>query len=845
VSGTASLDPQLTELVPDYTPGEVPYFALLSEPLTPGHEATLAGLGVRVIRSYRTVDLVAVASPSAAVLDVAALPWVTFMAPQELVFVLEEPVDQTKGTTADVGAPPWWAASVTGEGVRIAVLDTGIDLTHPDLDDLDFREWSSLLPHDTKVVESRDFNDGKPCLPGGVDGHGHGTHVAGIAAGTGEGGPTADDNGKYAGIAPGAELASGKIMNDAGAGNNADLLAAMEWAAMPAEGPLGCAVGADIVNMSIGSEARPVRLNSGSDIDLVSLMLNRLTVRYGTLFVASMGNSGPYIGSALESPGSASQALSVGATAKDYDLNHDDTMSGNTCAGWQHPGPGPTCAAGVGTQRPSVASFSSRGPSGDVWLRPDVAAPGLDIVAPQASAGTQLIGNDQVAGTRLDALYATASGTSMAAPATAGTAALVLEAYRDAYGSNPSASTGASGVTAGRATLLRAALMNSAGADLFESNVIYSVFPGGLPTCPPDLAPSTFGFCDFITAFSEIIGSTVAYHARNAGSDPYAGPFAEGAGKVNIGRAIAALRNGVVAFSTASGTGAAAGTGPRDLQGTWQVGPVAAGATVEQSFVLHSAPGASQARVTFSFSGGNPSDGALPIATTGTNAWTVTLPKSTVVNSGGDKIVTLKLKVPASATAGMRTGVIVVNVAGVTGVNGIPGAGQTLRIPVFASVALHDTVGTRNAVGPAAVINTARDVFSKSDTFWPNVVGQPGTGSNADWLVYPVDLAGGLAEAVFTAWDTASLNNTYDLYVYEADFDLIKSTHPFVSDGVTDTAANDARRASTAAAPATVTLTAPAAGRYYVALSRAKVGRNYATAANDFGSANLRLDEVR
>jgi subtilisin family serine protease len=847
VSGSATLDPRIPGLVPGYAPGELPYFALLSEPFDAAHADAFAALEVRVLRTYRTMDLVAVASDSAAVLAVADLSWVTSLAPIELVFPLvdEREVDQARGTTADVGAPAWWDRGVTGGGVRIAVLDTGIDALHPDLDDQDFRAWPELL-HAAKVVESRDFNGGVCRLATG-DGHGHGTHVAGIAAGTGEGTPSTDDDGKYAGVAPGAELASAKVLTDAGAGVNSDLLAALEWAAMPAEGPLGCAVGADIVNLSLGSEARPDRLNSGSDVDMVSLMLNRLTIRYGTLFVASLGNSGPYIGSALEAPGSASQALSVSATAKDYDLNHDDTLSGNACAGWRHPSPeANTCAGGVGDQPTSISSFSSRGPSGDVWLRPDIAAPGYDIVSAQSTTGTQIAGNDQVAGTRGDPLYATASGTSMAAPATAGSAALVLDAYRQRYGSDPVASSGLAGVTARRATLLRAAMMNGALGDLFESRVIFSIFPGGLPDCPPDLEPSTFGFCDFVSAFGAIVGATTAYEVRNGPSDPYVGSLAEGAGKVQISAAIAALRDGVVIYSAASGSGDAAGTGPRDLQGSWQVGAVGAGTTVEQRFVIHSAPGAAQAKVTFSFAPAHPSDGTQPIVTSGTGAWSMTLPKPTTVKSGTDVVVTMKLKVPAGASAGIRTGTILATVGGVTGVDGTPGVGQLLRIPVFAAVALHDSnIANGNTPGPSAVIHTARDIFAKSDTFWPSAVGQPGTGSNADWLVQPVELAADLTEAVFTAWDTAGLGNTYDLYLYDAGFDLVATTHPFATAGVTDTQANDARGPSTAADPARLVLSVPAGGRYYLAISRAKVGRNYLSAAGDMGSASIRLDEVR
>jgi hypothetical protein len=389
-------------------------------------------------------------------------------------------------------------------------------------------------------------------------------------------------------------------------------------------------------------------------------------------------------------------------------------------------------------------------------------------------------------------------------------------------------------------------LMNSAGGDLFESRWILTILEGGLPDCPPDLDPAGFGICDFIDALGGLVGATTVYEVRNDADDPFVGPLAEGAGKINVGRAIAALRDGVVIYSTASGSGDATGTGPRDMQGSWQIGPVAAGSTIEQSFVIHSAPGAAQAKLTFSFSAGHPSDGSQAIPTSGPGGWSVTLPKPTTVKPGHDAVVTMKVKIPASAPAGLRSGVVLVNVAGVAGTNGQPGSGQVLQIPVFAALALHDTnLAAGNAPGPAAAIDTGRDVFAKSDTFWPSAVGQPGTGSNADWLVWPVELAGGLNEAVFTAWDTAGLTNTYDLYVYDARLDLIASTHPFAADGVTDQAANDARGPSTATEPARVVLTAPAGGRYYLALSRAKVGRNYLEASGDMGSAAVRLDEVR
>ena len=839
VAGRTRPDARVARLTPGYRAGELVYFAVLRARPSAARSAVLTRLGARVLRAYSVVDAFELASSPRVVRRVAALPWVAWLAPVEVVRATsdESPVDQSRGTTADVGAPTWWNQGVTGSGVRVAVLDTGLDPAHPDLDDLDFRDWSGLV-HPPKVVDARTFVGGAECgVPGANDGHGHGTHVAGIALGTGEGTPLPADNGRYAGIAPGAELVVGKVLTDAGAGLNSDLVTAMEWAARPV-GAAPCGAGADIVNMSLGSESRPSRLNSGSDKDLVSYALNRLAVRYGTLFVVAAGNSGPFVGSILEAPGSAAQALSVAAAAKDYDLNHDDSYSGDTCAGWQHPR-SPSffdndCSAGVGTQPPSISSFSSRGPSGDLWLRPDIAAPGYNIVSAQAAAGGAIATNDINRGTRADPLYATASGTSMASPAAGGSAALLLQAYRERHGADPSGSSGLPGLAAPKYALLRAALMNTAGANLYESRWILTTDAAMRLECGlPD--PLLMTFCElgklFTDAVANSFGSFTLYEARNGPADPYVGPLAEGAGKLNVGRAIAALQDGVVAYSAASGSGQDAGTGPRDLQGSWQVGAIAAGASQTQRFVLHAAPTVKAASVTFSFEPANPSDGSRAIVP-GKGSWAVKLPGKTVVQGGRDAVVTFSLSVPANAAPGSYTGAVIAGVSN----------GQTLRIPVFASVALHDAVtAAGNAPGPQARVASARDVFGKSDTVWPSAAGAAGTGAGADWLVYPVELAAGLREARFSVYDADRGDETYDLYLYDRNLNLIASTHPFAAEGTTNTSANDARPPSTQAAPQTLTATAAAAGRYYLAVNRAKIG---GTTSGDFGAFVLTLDEI-
>jgi subtilisin family serine protease len=838
VSGLATLDSRIPNLVSGYRSGEIPFFAYL-DANTSARRSALEGLGARVLRSYSSVPAVALAASPVNVLRVAEKSFVSWLAPIEVVVALDGTQaygDQTRGTPADVGAPAQWDAGITGKGVRIAIIDTGVDPTHPDLNDQDFRNWSALLGP-TKIVDQRNFV-GSQCAPivGVQDGNGHGTHVAGIAAGTGAGTPLADDNGKYAGIAPDAELAVAKALTDAGAGINSDLIAAMEWAATPAsEAPLGCGVGAQIVNMSVGSEVRPARQNSGNDLDLVSIALNRLAVKYGTLFVASAGNQGPFIGSQLEAPGSASQALSVGATAKDYDLNHDDTYSGDNCAGYIHPGPGftdNTCDEGPGTQPSSLSSLSSRGPSGDMWLRPDVVAPGYYIVSAQASTGTGIAGQDINMGTRADPLYATASGTSMAAPATSGSAALLFEAYKNAYGKLPSGASGTSALAkAPTYALVRAALMNTAGGDLLEARLTAKTDGAFVPACAAPTEQVPF-LCDF-TGVIPASGQSTVYEVRNGPGDPYVGPLGEGAGKVRINPAVQALRNGVVIYSAGSGTGVNAGTGPRDFQGTWQIGAVTAGTTRSQRFVVHGAPGIGRVKVTFAFSGGHPSDGSRAIPTSGAGAWSVQLPSTTTVNSNGDAIVTFALTIPSGTAAGIYTGVVTAATS----------QGVTLRVPVFAAVAMHDPdPALGNAPGPQAAAERD-DAFAKSDTIWPSALGSAGTGAGSDWNVYPVELASGLSEARFNVAATAG-NDTYDLYLYDAALNLISSTHPFLggqASGVTDVYAYEGRVPS----PQTLSLGTPAAGRHYVVVNRAIVGKPGPQPAGSFGGFRLTLDEIR
>jgi subtilisin family serine protease len=190
-------------------------------------------------------------------------------------------LDAKRRTTLDqsvpqIGAPAAWKSGYTGKGVRVAVVDTGIDSTHPDFKG--------------QVVAAKNFTTG----PAG-DGFGHGTHVASTIAGT-----AAASNGKYKGVAPDAKLVDAKVCDNDGGCEDSAILAGLEWAVVQQK--------ARVVNVSLGGL-------DGPEVDPIEAAVNRLTAQTGALFVVAAGNDGPEVGS-VNSPGSADAALTVGAVDK-------------------------------------------------------------------------------------------------------------------------------------------------------------------------------------------------------------------------------------------------------------------------------------------------------------------------------------------------------------------------------------------------------------------------------------------------------------------------------------------------------------------------------------------------
>lgn len=181
-----------------------------------------------------------------------------------------------KDSVPQVSAPQAWAAGFDGKGSTIAVLDTGIDTTHPDVKD--------------RVTRSKSFVPGENV----DDRNGHGTHVASTIVGSG-----VASEGTNKGVAPGADLIVGKVLGDEGSGANSGIIEAMEWAKSE---------GADVISMSLGSSV------PDDGTDPMSQAVNALSADGGPLFVIAAGNS--YEAGTIGSPGSAEKALTIAAVDK-------------------------------------------------------------------------------------------------------------------------------------------------------------------------------------------------------------------------------------------------------------------------------------------------------------------------------------------------------------------------------------------------------------------------------------------------------------------------------------------------------------------------------------------------
>ena len=320
-------------------------------------QETLAKLGAKVKYQYPLIDSFSVEIPSSKLLDLAAARYVKYITADASVKAQMDIASQ------EVKAHILNRTGYTGKGVGIAIIDTGI---YPHMD---------FLRPTNRIKAFKDFVDNKD-LP--YDDNGHGTFVAGVAAGSGY-----RSRGKYQGIAPEADIIALRALNKNGSGSTSDILAAIQWIADNQE-----KLNIKVLSMSLGTQAKRLSSNDAMIRGVEALWDRGVTV------VVAAGNSGPQP-STITSPGVSSKVITVGAA----DDKRTPDISDDT-----------------------IAEFSSRGPVG-MRIKPDVVAPGVKVV----SVNTDKEYKSGQRNILSPVPYTTMSGTSVATPIVSGSVALLLE----------------------------------------------------------------------------------------------------------------------------------------------------------------------------------------------------------------------------------------------------------------------------------------------------------------------------------------------------------------------------------------------------------------------------------
>ncbi len=362
---------------------------------------------------FRTVEIIDTVIiehvPVSSLIDILMLEGVVLVEQQNvLVPYLNTAPRGSKVRDSDVYSETMRDYGYDGSGVVIAIADTGVDNEHFSLDDFsdnndDNEAEPDELP-DPKWVAGCDATswNQQDCDDGGDDpddGDGHGTHVAGIALGTG------DSERENQGYAPGAYLVDIKVMTDAGASNSGYTVAGINWAVQNVNTDWGnndSSRGIDILSMSFGSSSNPTGDDPGDNGTGADANAVNAASDAGIVCVAAIGNDGYR---RVTSVGAADSAITVGATDDKASIERGDD---------------------------SIASYSNSGPreddgDDDEWdeLKPDVVAPGSNIMSAQhAASSSQLPGSPKPLASDN---YVQMSGTSMSTPAVAGFIAGMLQ----------------------------------------------------------------------------------------------------------------------------------------------------------------------------------------------------------------------------------------------------------------------------------------------------------------------------------------------------------------------------------------------------------------------------------
>ncbi|MGC9333799.1 MAG: S8 family serine peptidase [Anaerolineae bacterium] len=321
----------------------------------PAEEAWVRGMGGSVKYTYHLVPAIAATLPEAAIPALMANPHVIRVEPDRQMRAMDIELDNAWGVTR-IGAGTVHDDGNTGTGIKLAIIDSGINYYHPDLDGNYAGGW--------------DFDEGDDDP---MDVYGHGTHVAGTACA--EDNDNGDPDGPYGvvGVAPGCALYALRVLDDAGFGDASTLIAALEWTVVH---------GIQVANLSLGWDQDPG--------ETVALAFDNAEAA-GLVIVAAACNNG-------NRPGKGDNVC--------YPALYDSVIA--------------VAATDEGDQR---ASYSSTG------AQVELAAPGVAVFSTWSDDtgyyDPQPVCREEEG---VQACYKYGSGTSMAAPHVAGTAALILAA---------------------------------------------------------------------------------------------------------------------------------------------------------------------------------------------------------------------------------------------------------------------------------------------------------------------------------------------------------------------------------------------------------------------------------
>jgi serine protease AprX len=334
---------------------------------TPADAAAVEAHGFAVTFAPHHFPLLVARGPGTAVRGLLDLPGVVFVEHDDTLYpLLKDSVPLIGATTV------WQQYGVTGKGIVVAVLDDGAFEQHPDLQPKLVGDFDASTASLSPVPFQPPVDTVTPAAGSG----GHGTHVAGIVVGGGE-----QSGGLYKGVAPDARFVNVKVFSAADQTSSDIVLRGIDWTLDNVK-----TMHIRVASMSLGG-------SQTDGTDAISRAVN-IAVSKGLVVVAAAGNAGPGP-KTITTPGAAADAITVGAVDK----------------------------------RKNLADFSSRGPTLDGRLKPDLVAPGVDITSTIPPTQTSATGLLTMRATAL--YYGALSGTSMAAPHVAGVVALMLQANPD------------------------------------------------------------------------------------------------------------------------------------------------------------------------------------------------------------------------------------------------------------------------------------------------------------------------------------------------------------------------------------------------------------------------------